>query len=412
MRRAAIALVLLTSVGAQAQQAGADVERAQGLFNVGAQAYAQGEFKGAIDAFEEAYRASPRPGILFSIAQAHRKQFYATHDASNLRAAVEHYRSYVGKVSSGKYRVTAVEALAELEAVATKIGATTAAVESTATTEKRTTRVMVSAAVDGARVALDDGPFKPTPLIAAVTPGKHSVRVSADGYFDEQHPLVAVEGELVALDIPLRERPAGLVVHAESGADVLVDRRPVGRTPLTGAIELSAGTHFVAVTRNGRRPYGEEIKVARGETRTLDVELGGTGQRVVSYVLLTAAAVGVAAGGVFVGLAFYEQGQAESTRVASGARNISQSELDGYAAALNARDQLKLAAYGAFGGAVALAIGAGALFLFDTPHAPLGPSRLEEGTPQRKPKEGSPLEVSALPLVGPGFMGASLVGRF
>ena len=74
MRRAlaAAGLVVALSITARARADDAAVERAQALFNVGAQAYAQGDFSGAIDAFEEAYRVSQRPGILFSIAQAHR----------------------------------------------------------------------------------------------------------------------------------------------------------------------------------------------------------------------------------------------------------------------------------------------------------------------------------------------------
>ncbi|HSQ62059.1 MAG TPA: PEGA domain-containing protein [Polyangiaceae bacterium] len=403
----AFVLVLALPLAARADEG--DTKRAEAIFNVGAQAYAQGEFKGAIEAFEEAYRISQRPGLLFSIAQAHRKQFYAMHDPADLRAATEHYRAYVAKVSSGKYRGIAVDELAELEGVTAKLGLSTQqAAEASA--EKPRTRVMVSSAVDGARVALDNGPLHPSPLIADVTAGPHSVRVEADGYFEDRHPLVAVEGGLVALEVPLREKPAELVVHAESGADVLVDRRPVGRTPLAGPIELPAGTHFIALVRNGRRPYGEQMKLARGESKTLDVALAGTQQRVLSYVLLGGAATAVVLGGVFIGVAFWEQGQAESTLATSATRNITQSQLDAYSSAVSVREGFKLAAYGAFGGAVALALGAGALFFFDTPPAPLGPARFEEQGP-RKPTT-APLEVSGAPLVGPGLVGASLVGRF
>jgi hypothetical protein len=406
-RAAAFAFVLFLPHLARADDA--STERAQALFKVGAQAYAQGEFGGAIDAFEEAYRVSQRPGLLFSIAQAHRKQFFATHDPADLKAAVEHYRAYVAKVSSGKYRVIAVDELAELEGVASKAGiALTQQVQAPA--EKPRTRVMVSASVEGAQVSLDDGPLKPSPLIADVKPGPHHVRVEADGYFEGRHPLVAVEGGLVALEVPMREKPAQLFVNAESGADVLVDRRPVGRTPLTGPIDLPAGPHFVALTRNGRRPYGQELRLARGQEKTLDVSLGKTPQRVWSYVLFTAAAAGVVAGGVFVGLAFWEQGQAESTLKTSATSNITQSQLDAYSAALSGREGFKLAAYGAFGGAVALALGGGALFLFDTPQPLLGPSRMEENAPQKQ--KATPLEVSAAPVAGPGLVGATVLGRF
>jgi hypothetical protein len=405
VRRFVFAIAFLVPLAARADDG--DTARAQALFNVGARAYAQGEFKGAVDAFEEAYRISSRPGLLFSIAQARRKQFYAMHEPSELRSAIEHYRAYVTKVPTGKYRVIAVDELAELEAVATKTNIPLSQTPE-APVEKARTRVMVSASVDEARVALDDGPMRPSPLVADVKPGPHTVRVEADGYFPDKHALTAVDGGLVALEVPLREKPAQLFVRAESGADVLVDRKPVGRTPLSGPIELPAGAHYVALTHNGQRPYGEEIRLARGETRTLTVDLVGTQQRVMSYLLFGAAGAALVAGGVFVSVAFVEQGQAESTLQASSRSNIPQSRLDDYAAALNAREGFKLAAYGAFGGAAALALGAVALFALDTPHPLLGPARFDEHGPQRPTQ----LEVAAMPIGGPGFFGATILGRF
>jgi hypothetical protein len=189
---------------------------------------------------------------------------------------------------------------------------------------------------------------------------------------------------------------------------VLVDRRPVGRTPLAGSIELPAGPHYVSVTHNGRRPYGEEVRLARGEKRTLVADLPGTQQRVLSYVLFGAAAASLVAGGVFAGVALIEQGQAESTIAKSQSANITQAQLDAYAAALSARDGFKLAAYGAFGGAAALALGGAALFFLDTPHPLLGPARFDE----KHEKSGGTLEVSAAPIAGPSFVGASVIGRF
>src|SRR4051812_9930626 len=45
-------------------------------FNAGARAYAAGKYVPAIRAFEEAYRIEPRPGLVFSIAQAYRRQYF------------------------------------------------------------------------------------------------------------------------------------------------------------------------------------------------------------------------------------------------------------------------------------------------------------------------------------------------
>ena len=167
----------------------------------------------------------------------------------------------------------------------------------------------------------------------------------------------------------------------------------------------------MTVTRTGRRPFGEEVTLARGEARSVDVELGVTGQRVASYLLTGAAGASVIVGGALVGMAFHEQGVAESIQTMSRSRNISQGMQDDYTTALGSRDDLKRAAEGVFGGAVALGLAAGVLFTFDTPRPPSTFVRVDEG-PARKAPAPVPLEVSVLPVLGPGVFGAGVVGRF
>jgi hypothetical protein len=407
----ALALAAAASRSAYAEDDG--IERAQVLFKVGAQAYAQGDFNVAAFAFEEAYRASLRPGILFSIGQAHRKQFYVARDPKDLRAAIEHYHAYLGKVSTGPHRALAADALAELEPIAAKLspeaGAPHEVVKPVA--EKPRTRLMVSSAVEGAKVSLDDGPPQASPLVADVTPGPHRVRVEAEGYVEDRRPVTAVEGGLVALDVPLHERPARLIVAAESGADVVVDRRPVGRTPLPGPIELRPGAHFVAVIRNGRRPFGEDVVLSRGETKAIEIDLGITGQRFASYLVAASAAASAVAGAAFVGVAYHEQAIANSVAAASAQANIVQSQLDQHNAAIGSREDAKRAAEVAFGGALALGLAAGALFLFDTPRAPTPFTPVDDGSKRSAPT-APVLEVSASPFFGGGFAGAALLGRF
>ncbi|HEY2368918.1 MAG TPA: hypothetical protein VGH87_21125, partial [Polyangiaceae bacterium] len=60
--------------------------------------------------------------------------------------------------------------------------------------------------------------------------------------------------------------------------------------------------------------------------------------------------------------------------------------------------------------AVAFALGGAALFLLDTPHPLPGPARFDEQRERLKPT--NTLEVAGAPIVGPGLVGASIVGRF
>src|SRR5258706_11656922 len=76
---------------AQAAPAPAEAADARLYFNAGARAYAAGKYPAAIRAFEEAYRIEPRPGLVFSIAQAYRRQYFIDKAKQNLVEAIEHY---------------------------------------------------------------------------------------------------------------------------------------------------------------------------------------------------------------------------------------------------------------------------------------------------------------------------------
>src|SRR5439155_20339287 len=78
-----------------------DVDKAKMFFNAGAQAYSVGQFAPSIAAFEEAYKLAPRPAILFSLAQAQRKQYFVDHKPYLLERSVENFRKYVEQVPQG-----------------------------------------------------------------------------------------------------------------------------------------------------------------------------------------------------------------------------------------------------------------------------------------------------------------------
>src|SRR5262245_44131459 len=114
MRRWAAPLVLLlwTASPAAAQD---DLARAKAHFALGARAYEANRFRVAIEAFEEANRLAPHPALLFSIAQASRRQYFLDKKPEDLRRAVANYRKYIERAPEGGRRDEAGAALAELE---------------------------------------------------------------------------------------------------------------------------------------------------------------------------------------------------------------------------------------------------------------------------------------------------------
>lgn len=409
---ASLALLAVARPVAAAEDAAA-LAQAKTYFNAGAQAFEAGSFNAAIQAFEQAYRLSPKPGIVFSMAQAHRRQYYLDKRPEHLREAIKEYREYVANVEQGGRRADAAEALAELEPIVSRLDPAAGAVPVAEVAPP--TRVMVSSQTKGARVTLDGGAPGGAPLIGDVKPGKHVIHIEADGFFGEDRELLAAEGSLVALDISLRERPARVSVDAGSGAQISVDGRPAGTAPLSAPLELASGRHLVTVTRNGSRPHSEEIDLARGEARHVRASLETTGQRYASYAFLAAGAGGLVVGGVFTGLALGAQHSARLVVDARNVGNISAQQLDDYNQGIVRRDAWKQAAGVGFG-AGALVIGTGlVLFAFDHPTLGPVPARLDDsprGSAPARPPAAVPAEMSAVPVFSPGFVGAELTARF
>ena len=416
-RRTLAGIVLsLSLVAPSAMAQGGRVAEARTYFNAGAQAYEAGQFPAAIQAFEHAYQLAPRPAITFTIGQAHRRQYYIEKRIDDLRKAIEHYRQYLSTVPEGGRRADAAQALAELEPIAARFEASEDPAADAPSAVAQQTRLMVTSPTEQARVSLDGGPATELPLIAEVSKGKHRVVMRAPGFFDETREVEAVEGGILALDLVLRERPGAFVLRVEDDADVSIDGRLVGVSPLTGPVEVAAGRHIITVMRNGRKGYSREVDVKRGEKLQLDVELESSGQRVASHVLLITGGAAVLAGGAFTFLAVRQENRAKDVRDEVSLDNIGSDRLLDYNDTLDRRDRWRSAAVISFGGAVAAGAAGVLLYSFDRPSLRASPVR-EPGfapspNPAQQPKVNPSPELSASPLWAPGLTGAALQGRF
>ena len=58
-----------------------------------------------------------------------------------------------------------------------------------------------------------------------------------------------------------------------SGADVLIDGQPVGKTPLGKTLRLPVGKHTLKMTLQGYTEYLDVFTITRGKTTSLDVDL-------------------------------------------------------------------------------------------------------------------------------------------
>ncbi|WP_437759782.1 PEGA domain-containing protein [Sorangium sp. So ce1389] len=403
---------------ADARPAPEQAARAEAFFNAGAQAYDAGQYQVAAEAFLEAHELVPSPALLFSAAQAFRRQYLTQAAPDALRRAVALYRDYLRadpKAARREEAVDALEALVPLEArlagegpagEAVAMGAAPAGARGAAAAASPPaggTRLLLSSRAEGARVSVDGQPFVPAPLVAPVAPGPHRVRVQATGHYEEELTVVAVSGELMPAHVVLRPKPAQLHVTGTGGARVAVDGQERATVPTAAPIAVEPGAHVVEVSLPGHQVYRQEIRVAHEQTVRFDADLRMTPRRIAAWAVLGVGAAGVVATGALAGLALARQGEAVELRDRQDASSLTPSERDRYNAAVNARGRLGAAA--AIAGGVSFAAFAVGfrLFAFDEPKlsgAPAAPA------PPAKAPGGAGAEFTV------GLLSAGVRGRF
>ena len=411
MRRALFVTTLALGLAAAPfASAEGTVDQAKALFNAGASAYASGQFEAAIQAFESANKLVPKPAIVFSIAQAHRRQYFLDKNPEHLRTAVSKYHQYIDQVAEGGRRADAAQALAELEPMLSKIGGEAATAPGPAA--KEPARLMVMTQTEGAAVALDGNAGKEAPLAAEVTPGKHHVKVTAAGFFDDERDVLAIDGTLIPVDVVMRERPAHLSLRAPDNAQVTLDGRPVGITPLGAAVDVAAGTHLLAVAKNGFKAHTEEVDLARDERKELVVHLAPSGQRVAAYSLFIGGGAALLAGGAFTVAALTKQGDAQSILDRRTSADITEADAASYDRARKSRDdwnRVSIVAYGIGGAALLTGV---VLYAFDQPVVGAPSPRYDNKPKRPSAPSKEPAEMALVPMVSPQFVGGSFTAKF
>ena len=419
MRRALFTLLVGVAcwpLSALAADSSSDLERAKESFKAGATAYAAGDYLAAIQALDAAYRLTPLPAIAFSLAQAHRRQYFVDHAREHLDRAIALFRQYIELAPTGSRRADALDALSQLEPLAAAQPKAQASADSNAEQARRT-RVLITTDAPGAELVLDGAPGVPSPLIREVEPGKHRVRVVAPGFFPTDRELNAIPGELTLTPVPLRERPSTLGIWTSVDADIYIDGAYVSPGGDGVKVQLPSGKHRLAVGQKGRVVALREVTLQRGKTQNLRVTLEQTPQRITSQVMFVAGGASLGASLVLSSFAIRAEGKAEDFLGDHQHMNVSAAALTSYNIAINERDRYRLAT------GVSLAASAGffitGLFLHELDQP--DPQLLYRTAP-RPGSERSPAPVAAprpaaarlrvAPLFYQNGLGAMLGGSF
>jgi tetratricopeptide (TPR) repeat protein len=117
----ATALVATTAFAQPKKASRAEMDRAKKTYSEGASAYQLGRFDEAVKKFEDAYRVTSFPTMLFDIAQCYRRLYETTRDLAQLRKALDIYKAFLRQApANASKRPAAQELVPRLERTLTE----------------------------------------------------------------------------------------------------------------------------------------------------------------------------------------------------------------------------------------------------------------------------------------------------
>ncbi len=319
-RVALLALAIGTAVHGRAARADDLADEAELQFEIGADRYKAGDFRGALEHFLASNRLAANRNVVFNIARAY-EQLGQNPDA---------YR-YYSQALSGEQdpaaRARIAEAIARIEPLVAVLdvdsdppGATISitrrdlgargntpvtiglspgqyvvfadlpgyeSVESAPQDLKEGTHAHLVVSLKqivgalhiegtpaGAEVRLDDEgrPVCTLPCMASAAPGRHTLFASAPGYQTKAVSVSLAAGSTEGVRVDLLPVTGTLLVASEvRNALVTVDGRERGLTP--AALALPVGVHDVVVTHPGFRPAEQRIEVSADSQAHIDADL-------------------------------------------------------------------------------------------------------------------------------------------
>lgn len=155
-------------------------------------------------------------------------------------------------------------------------------------------RLLVRSSPAGARVILDSKDVGATPLtLRSLSIGRHALRVTQDGYLPEDRSVILTAAQpaqsLIVDLVPRTGAPAAgrsaattgteaqfaaplIIESLPAGAQVFMDGRPVGTTPLT-LDAIPTGSHALRLELDGYRRWTASVRVAAGQRNRVTASL-------------------------------------------------------------------------------------------------------------------------------------------
>jgi hypothetical protein len=251
VRRIAAALLLCSSLAVAAPPPAA-LQEAKRRFQRANALYQDGRYTDALHLYQAAYDLVPSPDILFNLAITKEKVFDYEGCSINMR-------QYLKQTQDKSRREQAEERLQHCRA-------------------QTTIPVKISSLPASAAILLASEGAQPTsrgrtPAVLQLPPGAYTLKVEAPGFLPQTQKVTVEEGVHPDIDFTL-EKLSTLHIEADvSGAEVRIDGKAEGVTPLKR--ELPAGLYRVEVEHAGYRIVERQVRVNAGDQISLMVSLPG-----------------------------------------------------------------------------------------------------------------------------------------
>jgi len=127
----------------------------------------------------------------------------------------------------------------------------------------------------GAEVYID-GVYRgdtPPALRLELTSGPHSLECRRPQHETYRESLRITTGELSRRSVTLKELTGIIRLTTQEGAEVYIDGKLVGVTPMHGGIELAAGEHQVTIKKYGFNAWSSQVTIQPKKTLPLNITL-------------------------------------------------------------------------------------------------------------------------------------------
>lgn len=270
-----------------AQDKNTDREKAKAFYNAGQQAFEREEFGKAIALFEKAYAAKEIPALLVNIARIYES-------VNDLRNAIKFQKRYKKAVPSKSKEIN--RKIAELRA--TYASWPDVNVTSTPSDQE-------------VRFSNQDYPVAgTTPVRLKLPPGEQTIWVGGDAA--QSKSIELQQGSSPSLHFTLIQRPVAAAQTTDgfielnintTGAQIRLDGRLLGVSPLAGPIKVSMGAHNLLVEGPSGERHEEVVVVAAGKTKKILVVLQGATEGMSTSNLVMWSSIGLGGASLIAGTA-------------------------------------------------------------------------------------------------------------